>query len=48
MPIDSMAGGAGRWVIGAGEAPARAPSTWPGTELVHEAGWLAWVPAEDQ
>lgn len=42
------AGSTGRWVIGAGEAPARAPSTWPGTELAHEAGWRAWVPAEDQ
>lgn len=32
----------GRWVIGAGPAPARAPSTWPETALAHEAGWATW------
>jgi len=36
-----------RWLIGAGAAPARAPSTWPGTQIAHDAGWAAWVPAED-
>jgi len=35
-----------RWVIAAGAAPARAPSTWPGTDLAAEAGWRTWVPAE--
>ncbi len=32
----------GRWVIGAGEHPVPAPSTWPGTDLAVEAGWLVW------
>lgn len=32
-----------RWVIAAGAPPARAPSTWPGTDLAREAGWRAWV-----
>ncbi|MCB2176452.1 MAG: hypothetical protein KQH57_11635 [Actinomycetales bacterium] len=32
----------GRWVIGAGAAPAEAPSTWPGTDLAAKAGWLDW------
>jgi hypothetical protein len=34
-----------RWVIGPGAAPARAPSTWPGTDLAAQAGWRTWVPA---
>ena len=29
----------GRWVIAPGEAPASAPSTWPGTDLATAAGW---------
>ena len=32
----------GRWVIGAGAHPVPGPSTWPGTELAVEAGWLTW------
>lgn len=36
----------GRWVIAVGAAPARAPSTWPGTQIASEAGWLTWVPAQ--
>jgi hypothetical protein len=28
-----------RWVIAPGEAPASAPSTWPGTDLATAAGW---------
>lgn len=35
-----------RWVIAPGAAPARAPSTWPGTDLAAEAGWLTWVTEE--
>lgn len=33
-----------RWVIAAGAAPAPAPSTWPGTDLAADAGWLTWQP----
>lgn len=33
---------AGRWVIGAGLAPARAPGTWPGSEAMVAAGWRSW------
>lgn len=36
-----------RWVIGAGTAPSRAPSTWPGTDLARQAGWSTWA-SEDQ
>ena len=39
---------AGRWVIGPGPAPARAPSTWPGTDLAAQAGWRTWVTGPDQ
>lgn len=35
----------GRWVIGAGDPPARAPSTWPETDLARQAGWRTWVDA---
>ncbi|MBK8460749.1 MAG: hypothetical protein IPL43_11685 [Micropruina sp.] len=35
--------GAGRWVIAPGSAPARAPSTWPGTDLAGQAGWATWT-----
>jgi len=38
----------GRWVIGAGPAPARAPSTWPGTDLAIEAGWKTVTAPADQ
>jgi len=33
----------GRWQIAPGTQPARAPSTWPGTEQAASAGWLAWA-----
>ncbi len=42
------AGDEGRWVIAAGTAPARAPSTWPGTDLARQAGWRTWVTGPDQ
>lgn len=32
-----------RWMIAPGPEPAPAPSTWPGTDLAHEAGWRAWI-----
>lgn len=32
----------GRWLIAEGSHPVPAPSTWPGTELAVEAGWLQW------
>lgn len=35
--------GAGRWMIAPGAPPARAPSTWPGTDLSVRAGWRAWT-----
>lgn len=38
----------GRWVIGPGTAPTRAPSTWPGTDLAIQAGWRTWASAGDQ
>ncbi len=38
----------GRWLIGPGPAPARAPSTWPGTDLAIEAGWKTVTPTTDQ
>lgn len=31
-----------RWLVGAGAHPVPGPSTWPGTELAVEAGWLTW------
>ena len=34
-----------RWVIAPGPAPARAPSTWPGTDSAAAAGWRTWTPA---
>lgn len=33
----------GRWMIGPGPGPAKAPSTWPGTDLAFKAGWRTWV-----
>lgn len=39
-PTSDPAGG--RWVIAAGDAPAPAPATWPGTDLAARAGWLPW------
>lgn len=38
----------GRWVIAPGSAPARAPSTWPGTDLARQAGWRAWATLQEQ
>jgi len=38
----------GRWVIGDGPAPARAPSTWPGTDLAAQAGWKTLTSPADQ
>jgi len=32
-----------RWVIAPGAPPAKAPSTWPGTDLATDAGWRTWV-----
>lgn len=32
-----------RWLIAPGAPPARAPSTWPGTDLAIQAGWRTWV-----
>lgn len=32
-----------RWQIGAGTVPALAPSTWPGSRLAVQAGWLTWI-----
>jgi len=36
-----------RWMIAPGPEPARAPSTWPGSELSIQAGWRTWVDAAD-
>ena len=44
---EAMTWEAGRWVIAPGQAPAPAPSTWPGTDLANEAGWRTWAPAGD-
>ena len=32
----------GRWRIGPGTPPAKAPSTWPGSALAVQAGWRTW------
>ena len=34
---------AGRWMIAPGTPAARAPSTWPGSDLSIKAGWRTWV-----
>ena len=34
---------AGRWMIAPGTPPARASSTWPGSDLSIKAGWRTWV-----
>lgn len=36
----------GRWMIAPGAHPARAPSTWPGSQAAVDAGWSTWVDAE--
>ena len=33
------------WRIAGGAAPARAPSTWPGSPAALRAGWRTWAPA---
>jgi hypothetical protein len=38
----------GRWQIASGEPPAQAPSTWPGSQLAVEAGWLTWTTDEQR
>jgi hypothetical protein len=35
----------GRWMIAPGTLPAKAPSTWPGSELSIKAGWRSWIDA---
>ena len=32
-----------RWLVGPGVPAAPAPSTWPGTDLARQAGWLTWT-----
>jgi hypothetical protein len=32
-----------RWLIAPGVPAASAPSTWPGTDLARQAGWLTWT-----
>jgi len=39
---------AGRWMIVPGTPPAKAPSTWPGSELSVQAGWRTWAEAGDR
>jgi hypothetical protein len=34
---------ASRWMIAPGTPPARAPSTWPGSDLSIKVGWRTWV-----
>jgi len=29
-----------RWMIGPGTPPAAAPSTWPGSQLALDVGWI--------
>lgn len=38
----------GRWLIGPGAAPARAPGTWPGSEAMIRAGWASWEESPPQ
>ena len=38
----------GRWMIAAGPPAAKAPSTWPGSDLASKAGWRTWVGGEQQ
>ena len=42
---ERMAWRAGRWMIAPGTPPARAPSTWPGSDLSIKAGWRTWATA---
>ena len=40
---ERMQWSAGRWMIAPGTPPARAPSTWPGSDLSIKAGWRTWA-----
>jgi hypothetical protein len=40
---ERMQWSAGRWMIAPGTSPARAPSTWPGSDLSVKAGWRTWA-----
>ena len=44
---NGCSGSNGRWMIAPGASPARAPSTWPGSELSIRAGWRTWVDAAE-
>ena len=37
-----------RWMIASGTPPARAPSTWPGSDLSIKAGWRTWVGGQQE
>lgn len=39
---ERMAWHDGRWQIAPGTPPAKAPSTWPGSDLALQAGWRTW------
>lgn len=39
---ERMAWHGGRWQIAPGSPPAKAPSTWPGSDLALQAGWRTW------
>jgi len=45
---ERMAWHAGRWMIAPGTPPAKAPSTWPGSDLSIKAGWRTWVGGEQE
>ena len=40
---ERMQWSAGRWMLAPGTPPARAPSTWPGSDLSIKAGWRTWA-----
>jgi hypothetical protein len=40
---ERMQWSSGRWMIAPGTPPARAPSTWPGSDLSIKAGWCTWA-----
>ena len=42
---ERMAWTGGRWQVAPGTQPAKAPSTWPGTDLARKAGWRPWTEA---
>ncbi len=42
---ERMAWAGGRWQVAPGTQPAKAPSTWPGTDLARRAGWRPWAEA---